>query len=307
MRTMTVIVNPVAGRGRGERFLPVLSAGLKEAGVSHAIVVTTRPGEATEISRLAETETVVAVGGDGTANEVGNGLVGTDKVLGIIPTGSGNDLVKALGIPASPANALGVLLSGSVCTMDVGQVRVGSNSGSTNPTPRYFLNGIGIGFDAAVADRKAGIRYLSGFPLYLLAVLKTLGAYHAPEFSFHSDAVEFSGKKLLIAIGNGPCAAGRFYLTPRAKVDDGLFDYCAIRDLTVPQILQLMPKVLKGAHEGLPEVTMGRARHLIVKAATPFSVHADGEMVGVNVHSVEVELQEKSLQVVRPNHREYPA
>lgn len=259
------------------------------------------PGHATELARSATTRIVAAVGGDGTVNEVANGLIGTEKTLGIIPAGSGNDFVKSLGIQADYASAVEKLLVGKAKRIDCASVRCerrGPNGTLGNPTERFFVNGVGIGFDAAVAERTTRMHWLSGTMLYLAAVFQTLGKYQSPDFHIKLDTVSFASRNLLIAIGNGSCAGGGFYLTPDARLDDGSLDVCLIEEMSVPGILMLMPKVMKGRHARVRGVQMRRAESIVVQAPQPFFVHADGEMVGREINNVEIQIHKLALNVI---------
>jgi YegS/Rv2252/BmrU family lipid kinase len=238
---------------------------------------------------------VVAVGGDGTANEVANGVISSKKTLGIIPTGSGNDFIKSIGIPRNTSGALECLFRDNRRLIDCGAVQC-PNSGTESY--RIFVNGVGIGFDAAVAERTTHIRRLSGTALYLAAVFQTLGRYKSPLFKIRLDSIAKESRNLLIAIGNGRCAGGGFYLTPDASVTDGLLDVCAIDEMSVLQILRLMPNVMKGKHMNMQGVRFSRAKEIDVSAAAKFYVHADGEIVGDQVNEVHVEIKTEALRVV---------
>lgn len=302
MNSYTFIINPKAGRRKRAAIIAErLKKELAERKAFGEIHFTARPGHATDLARKAATSVIVAVGGDGTVNEVANGLIGTSKILGIIPSGSGNDLVKSLGIAADYKSAVETLLTGKTKQIDCASVNceaTQSNRIVGNFTERYFVNGVGIGFDAAVAERTTHIHWLSGTPLYLAAVFQMLGKYKSPDFTIKLDATSFSSHNLLIAIGNGICAGGGFYLTPNAHVDDGKLDVCLIDEMSVPRILKLMPQVMKGKHENFKGVQMKRAERIAVAAEQPFFVHADGEMVGRGVNAVEIQIRKQALNVI---------
>ena len=298
----TFIMNPMAGKGAARKVLAELERLLPGLGLGYEAVYTLRPGHATEIARTCSSPHVIAVGGDGTINEAVNGIMGSGKVLGIIPTGSGNDLIKSLGIPRKLQAALDVLRSGNVRRIDAGRVACGNlSTGSMQYAPgRYFINGVGIGFDASVARRVSEIGYLRGTLLYLVAVLQTLGHYKAPFLRVSVDGSTTVGKKLLIAIGNGKCAGGGFYLTPDAVVDDGALDVCAIQDLPVLKILRLIPSVMSGKRVEDPGVSYSRTTSITVESAERLTVHADGEVIGRDVFGVKVEVVAGSMLIIAP-------
>jgi diacylglycerol kinase (ATP) len=252
-------------------------------------------GEAMRLARESGSGTIVAVGGDGTINEVLNGIGDSGKFLGVIPAGSGNDFIKSVGIPPHPLRALEILLSGEQITIDTGRTYIGLDKSEST---RLFCNGVGIGFDAEVASRTAEVKRFQGLGVYILAVLKTLGAYDAPDFSLQVDETTLTGRRLLIAIGNGPCAGGGFYLTPRATVTDGLLDVCAIEAMGTASILGLMPRVMRGKHLALKEVSYQQGRTIDVRGDRPFSVHADGEMIGRGITRIRIDVVAGAIGVI---------
>lgn len=298
MKKATVILNPRAGKGRGARIVPRLKEGLIHHGFEIEFVSTERPGQASELARSARSELVVAVGGDGTINEVVNGIVGLDKVLGIIPCGSGNDLIKTLGISAVMEHAIEQLATRSPKSIDLGTVACSNGRHPEISAKRLFVNGVGIGFDAAVAEKTLTFKHLSGTVLYLASVFLTLGEYRAPTFKTRMEGLELEGKCLLIAVGNGRCAGGGFYLTPGAQIDDGKLDVCIVGDLSIMGILKLMPRVMQGAHSNRKEVTMARTRSLSIEADRGFFVHADGEIICKGSTALEIGIRPNSIQVI---------
>jgi len=302
MSDFTFILNPEAGKGSAARVWRRLKPLIASSGIRYDFYQTESEGDALRLAEIAKGGCVVAVGGDGTVNEVANGLLGSGKVLGIIPAGSGNDLIKSVGIPVDTERAFDFLLSGERLVIDVGTVRC---SGSDNVLPdddgtksRFFVNGVGAGFDAAVAVRTRQIRFLSGTALYLLAVLQTLGKYDSPSYDIEFDGERRRSRNLLMAIGNGVCAGGGFFLTPGARVDDGLLDLCVIERASIPRILQLMPSAMRGKHGSAKEVNFYRAKEISISSETPFYVHADGEIVGRRVRNVQLGILPSSLTII---------
>jgi diacylglycerol kinase (ATP) len=302
VKEYTFIVNPEAGRGHGRKLLEPLRNELNSRRVDHEILVTTRAGEALNFARNGSGPVVVAVGGDGTLNEVINGLSAKHRAIGIVPAGSGNDFVKSLKHPGGLSDALDVIFSGKVRMVDAGIVTCTSadpDDRTVETRQRTFINGVGVGFDAAVAAKMQTLKHLSGTIVYVAAVFQTLGKYKAPVFQTTVDGLERSGPNLLIAIGNGRCAGGGFYLTPDAIIDDGQLDLCIVADVSVPKILRLMPLVMLGRHRHVKEVTFLRAeREISISAEQKFYVHADGEVVGQGVNQVEIGIRPKSLPVL---------
>jgi YegS/Rv2252/BmrU family lipid kinase len=202
------IVNPASGRRRGSEVLARLPRLLADRGLGGEIVATTRPGEATQLARRAADDgvRVVAVGGDGTAHEVVNGIAGTRAVLGLVPIGSGNDLARALEIPSAVERALDVIARGRTARIDLGRF-----------DHRWFANSVGLGFEAQVTIESRSITRLRGFAIYLGALAKALRRLRCPDLRVITDQGELSGRALLVCIGNGFRVGGGFRLTPDAR------------------------------------------------------------------------------------------
>jgi len=268
-----VIVNPKAGRGRAARAVPVISRVLEQEKAYFDIHVTSGPGDATDAARKAVDDgydVIAAAGGDGTTNEVANGIVGCDVTLGVIPCGTGNDMAISLGLPRDLERACKVVLCGNARRRDLGRV-----------LGRYFVNAVGIGFDATVArvasDR---MRWLPvrGMPLYVLALLKTLAEYRACDMVVTVDEKVIPVRPLLVAVGIGKTYAGGMKIVPNALPDDGLYDVCIVDAMGSMETLYNLPRVFTGAHVKMPKVTMLRGRYVSIKPSAPVLLHMDGEV-----------------------------
>lgn len=195
------IVNPVAGRRRGEKIIPDLPGMLSRRNVSFSIEVTRYHKEATLIAKRAskDFDVIVAVGGDGTVNEVANGIINSGKALGVVPIGSGNDFVKMFEIQLDLENAIDTLISSRSQLIDIGEICTYERTEpSCSPQEvRYFVNGVGIGFDAAVAHESTKMKHLRGLPLYLTAVFRTLVKFKTPYMQMHFNNLSLNGKHFL--------------------------------------------------------------------------------------------------------------
>lgn len=291
---LKLIVNPAAGRGDVGKRMPVMRDLLAGQGMDFAEEWTKAPGEAVMLARKAADEgypIVVAVGGDGTVQEVANGLLTAAKnstVMGILPIGSGSDFAYSLGIYPDMAQACRILLEGKTKAVDVGHLA----------GDRYFTNGVGIGFDAQVAIESRKIKRLRGFAIYLLAVFRTLRDYKLPKVTLDLDGRKWEQTITLATVANGRRHGGGFLITPGAKVNDGLFEICIGRGLNRLGILQLLPQVIKGTHIDKEPVTMARARRVVIESRDPLPVHADGEIVATSAHRLEMEILPGRLQVI---------
>jgi diacylglycerol kinase (ATP) len=297
VRSYFVIHNPTAGRGAAPGVWKKIEPVLRSAGVRYAYAATEAPQHAEALAEQAALDgwnAVVAVGGDGTVQQVAAGLMraaaGEVTVpLGIVGVGSGNDFIKLLDLPPQhPAAATRRLLEAHPRAVDIG--RIGG---------RFFTNGVGIGFDAQVAMQASQIRWLRGMPLYGWALLKVLRSLRTPHIRLTLDGRTVLDRPLtLVTVGNGACHGGGFWICPDARPDDGLFDVCVAEALSIPRLLQLIPHVMRGTHVRLPEVQVHRARHVHITSPDPLPMHADGEVFGDNVHEVEMELLPGRLTVL---------
>lgn len=291
-----VVFNPQAGRGRGQQRAAEVQQALQAAGIHYESVVSEDRGHAIELARraaLAGWELIVAAGGDGTINEVVNGLMlaeaeGARSRLGVMPIGSGNDLAGALGIPLDLRQAAARLAQGQTRRIDLGRIN-----------GRWFDNNAGLGFEARINVEAHRITRLRGQPQYLLAVFRAMASYAMPVVDIYMDDGERLGKQILmLSVGNSRRNGGGFLVNPYAVLDDGLLDLCIVDAIPRLEILRLLPKAMKGTHDGEPAVELTRSTRLVVESADPLPVHADGEMLWEDAHRVEVVVEPARLDVV---------
>ncbi|HAP37135.1 MAG TPA: hypothetical protein DCQ28_14845 [Bacteroidetes bacterium] len=295
---ITFILNPIAGRGKAEHVRASLEHHLQQSDLDYSFRITTTPGEATTIARRASATSsiVVAIGGDGTVNEVASGLVGTNAALAVLSEGSGNDFARIVNAPKSPSQLLTLLHNSRIVQYDSGNVRLTHSDGSV--TERKFFNSIGIGFDAAVAKKVSSIRWMRGIPLYLTALLQTLAGYKPHVLSVRTNNDEWKKKYFLLCIGNGRWEGGGFMLTPNALPDDGMFEVCGVTGDNILKVLPVLPSVMTGKHIGKKNIEIFNSTALVVESEQPFPIHGDGEIFGLDVKKVEISITPKSLNVV---------
>jgi len=217
---------------------------------------------------------VVAVGGDGTVHEVAAACAGTGRTMGVLPAGSGNDYVKALGVGTGLRRALDVLVGGKVRIVDTGEV---------NGIP--FNNGLGIGFDAEVA---AGVveapAYLGGTGRYLWSVGRLLRDFRCHEARLVIDGEVIEAKTILVAVAIGTTYGSMFRLTPEAVLDDGLFDVIWSEEVNRAEVLRLIPAALRGTLARRRKIHTARAREVEVELSEGVPAHVDGEMLAQTRH-----------------------
>ena len=260
-------------------------------------MVTGRPGDAALWAAGAggAHDRVIAVGGDGTVQEVVNGLLsdGPGAELGIVPVGSGNDLARSLHLPPDPAAAWTSAMGGGTAGVDAALARGGDGRS------RWFASAGGVGFDAEVAAamvaRRASQRGRAG---YLVSGLVELWRFENRQVSIGIDGAEpIERRILLLAVANGPYYGGGMHVAPGAQVDDGLLDLCVVGDLGRAQALRQVPNLYRGTHVRHPSIEMLQARVVDIDGAAGTRVHLDGEPFGTL--PVRVEMREAALTVAR--------
>jgi YegS/Rv2252/BmrU family lipid kinase len=300
-----IIVNPTSGRGAGEPAIPVVEGLLRGLGLSFDLVRTERPWHAAELAQQAALEgyeVVVAVGGDGTANEVLNGLMlaqkagtGNRTAMGVVSVGRGNDFAYGVGVPKDMAAACQLLAQGRRHPIDVGRV-----VGGLYPQGRYFGNGVGIGFDAVVGFEAVKMTRLHGFPSYIVAALKTIFLYYrAPLVRIQYDGHDVTQLSLMISIMNGRRMGGGFMMAPQGLTDDGLFDLCIARQVSRARIFALIPRFMQGTQATHPAITTARATKVVATAVEGvLPAHADGETLCTEGRELALELLPRQLDFI---------
>ena len=297
-----LIVNPNAnlGKARHTAFnLRPLIAAIGNVTWSE----TEKPGDATELARQAVQDgydLVIAAGGDGTVHEVVNGLMQFPAehrpVLGVLPLGSGNDFSHAIGIDAHPEIALKQMFASQPFRIDVGRMVDGAG------TVDYWVNALGVGFDTTVTIRSHRLKVVKGFMIYLVAVLQTIILNHdAPRMKVTTDLESWEHESLMLVLCNGGREGGAFNVSPRARPDDGVFQYAGIQKVSRLMMLRLLPEVMKGTHERFPQVHSGQFRELTLQADRPLYIHTDGEVFsgfGSDVRQFSVTLLPGELEVL---------
>ena len=292
-----VIVNPAAGGGRALRSLAWLRERLA-ARPEARLEITRRPGDAETLAADAARhghDRVISVGGDGTVQEVVNGLLEAraDAVMGIVPLGSGNDLARSLGLPTEPASAWRIAIGHASRRIDVAHARNGSGA------ERWFASAGGIGFDAQVAAAMAARRgWQAGRAGYLFTTLAELRRFANRRVRLTIDGATESTDVLFVAIANGAFYGGGMRIAPGASVDDGLLDVCVVGDISRLTVLRQLPNLYRGTHVNHPAVSMRSGTTIEAEGDADTFVHLDGEPFGaVPLH---VTISHRALAVASP-------
>jgi diacylglycerol kinase (ATP) len=295
-----IVLNPNAGRGRAIKLEKPLVNYLDHHNILFHLEKTIGPLHATILSRQMskEFEIIVAVGGDGTVNEVAAGISGSMSSLAFFPIGSGNDFNRIVRVPRNLEQGLNAIIGGKKKKIDLGKVKIISSTGLTQI--RNFVNTLGIGIDAEIANQVKRIKYLRGLPLYILAAFKALSTYSINEYSYSSK--EFFGheKAFLICAGNGAYEGGGFKMLPGADPSDGKLNICLIKKMPIWKSVTVIPKIIKGTHERHKMINIWNSKSLQVTSKYPFILHGDGEIFEENAIDAAIEIIPDAISVIFP-------
>jgi diacylglycerol kinase (ATP) len=275
--TIGVILNPASAAGKTIKLLPVVVASLEHSGRRFDIHVTSRAGEAPGVvGEMAARgcAIVVAIGGDGTINEVASGIVrsGARVVLGLVPSGHGSDLVRTLSIPSDPDRAMERVYAGQIKTIDVGQATFDSGE------VRYFLNVAGLGFDSIVAETMVGTKLPGSTLPYIVGLVKAMRLYKNTPVRVEGEHGNYVGPALSVIVANARYFGGGMQIAPMADMQDGLLDAAVLGDISKADLIRQVPRVYRGKHIDHPKFHHVPAKSLRVTAERPLRVQLDGEL-----------------------------
>jgi len=285
-----LVVNPASGNGATGKRFPVMADIIKQEGLSFVHRFTESPGHATEITRhfLQEGhDLIIAVGGDGTTNEVLNGFfdrsgaaIRPGAAISFISGGTGRDLIRTVGIPVDTASAVRHIINSEVHPIDLGRVSYLTKDGLQQS--RYYINVAGLGLDGATVDRvNRTSKALGGFISFLWATIATLALYKNQKMQIIVDEQEICNEPVTVVVfGNGQYFGGGMHIAPNASVDDGLLDIIILRDLSKLNLLLSLPRVYKGSHLTHGRITSLRGKKVRVFADQTALLDLDGEQPG---------------------------
>jgi len=305
-----VIINPASSAGRtGRRQREILAAIESRFGRRFSLFVTKRPTDATSSAREASLrgiELVIAVGGDGTIQEVVNGLMDASRAsdrrpqLGIINAGTGHGFAQSLGLPAGLEAQCAGIASGSIRRVDIGRVAFSESTG--RPVERYFVNECQAGIGGVVVEKvQSGHKKLGGFLGFGLATLATALSYPNRFIRFSlDDGPERSGTFIGIVAANGHAMAGGMRLAPRATVEDGELDILLMHGQTLVERLRNFPKIYSGTHLESPKFGYLRGRSISLTSEDQVPFEADGEPFGHLPCRIEVVPAALEIRAIKP-------
>lgn len=299
-----IIVNPVAGHGGIKQLLPQIELELQSQKIDYDLSLTEHPWHAAELAQQAVVlgyEAVVAAGGDGTFNEVLNGLMlarqaGLGRAaLGLLPIGHANNFAFSMRLPTRIREACRALAGGRRRMIDIGEV-----VGGLYPQGRYFGNGVGIGFEAVLRFVTAHGGRRRQPDASLAALVKTLYLYdQAPLLQIELEDETLTQEALMISVMNGRRLGRGFLMAPKAQADDGLFDLCIMRPVSRLKMLRLLARFRRGVPKRDAAVAIRRARRVVITALdAPFPAHADGETLCTEGDRLALELHPQQLELI---------
>lgn len=299
-----IIANPIAGRGASYRHIAEVRTLMSDYGLDFDIVCTERPWHAAQLAEDAVAsgcQVVVALGGDGTVNEIVNGLMHARQAgigsatLGILCAGGGNDFAYGVGIPQDIPAGCRALAELQRQTVDIGRF-----AGGLYPEGRYVVNGVGIGFDATVAIETLKIKRIRGFLAYAIAAVKTIFLYYrAPNVRVDWDGQTRTQRLLMISAMNGKRMGGGFLMAPNGQANDGLFDLLLAHEVSRARMFPLILHFMRGTQATQEPIWMGHARHIVITALDGvLPAHADGEILCTDATRIELELLPQEIEIV---------
>jgi YegS/Rv2252/BmrU family lipid kinase len=283
------LVNPASANGSTAKRWPKLYARAKELGLDGEALLSERPGHLTELARKAATEgkLIVVVGGDGTLNEVVNGIAGTGAEVAVLPNGTGQDFGRTHDIPTRFDDGVLVALNGVAREVDLGRASFVAPDGAE--ATRVFANVGSAGMSGAVAARaNAGSKALGGRTTFYYALVREFLAWTNTEVTVSFDGGHRRGPMHDVIVANGRWHAGGMKLAPDAHPADGQFDVVLIGDVGKLDFVTTSPKLYKGGHVSHHKVEVVRSSRLDVDAAAPIPLELDGEVAGTTPARFEI-------------------
>lgn len=287
-RQCCIVVNPIACRGKALKVLARILPTLKRLPILYRVVVTESIAHAQTTARAAAQmgECVAVLGGDGSLRAVAS-VMPADGVLAIIPAGRGNDMARALGIPLHPERACRLLADGQVKVIDAASVN-----------GHLFLSICSLGFDSVANRYVAGMRWLNGRLVYLIAGLRALMHWQPVHFNITIDGEHFAHEGYTVAVANASTYGGGMVLAPSASLTDGLLDVVLIGAVSKLRLLRNIPRVFNGTHVHAPGYKVLRGRHIEITAEPSYALYADGDYICAPPATIEI--ANKRLQVLVP-------
>jgi diacylglycerol kinase (ATP) len=296
---LLVLVNPAAGGGRVRAYLPRIRKLLESLEISVHFAITNSSGELELAARHAISQNqrlLLAMGGDGTFQALANGVFGADVIVGVLPTGGGNDFAAALGIPSDPLRAVEAVLRGRPRQVDLVRVRTADGG------ERLYVGGGGVGLDAEAARYASGrYHHLPGRFRYIAAALRALSEHQPLNVRLEFPEVGLpsaEASSLLTGVLNTPTYGAGLRLAPEALIDDGLLQVVLIEDLSTLGVLKLLPRLMSTGDLRTSRVKRWSAKRVKLTTDRPCLFHGDGEILGTT--PADIEVVPRAVRVLAP-------
>lgn len=286
-RKALFIINPVSGGKRKDKVPELIQKNLDISLFDPTIVFTDNALHANELAKdaVGKYDYVVAVGGDGTVNEIASSIIGTETTLGIIPFGSGNGLARFLGIPMNTAEAIKTLNKERVEVIDSAKIN-----------GQYFFNMAGMGFDAHISEVFSHDK-TRGFGAYIRSAFREIANYRSETYHLEIDGVPYVHEAFMLSFANSSQYGNNAHVSPNASVQDGLIDVCIIKPFPLYRFPEMGLRMFTKTAEGSKYVKIIRAKHVIVKRSKNGPVHLDGEPQTLDAEA-EINVVPRSLKII---------
>ncbi len=296
------LINPAAGNWRGVRVIDKIKNYLAKKRINHHIEISNSPKHISQLVRSLSRDFshLISVGGDGTLNELINGIeTNSINTIGVLPIGTGNDFARNLNLTKDINSNLDVIFnSKKYFNFDIGQSTI-YDINSKSKIFHRFVNSLGIGIDALIAKINQRTKYLSGYFSYLYALSLALIKRKDIHVNILLDNQNnITGEKLLASIGNGCSTGGGFFLTPDAKIYDNKLDICIIDSVSIIKILKHLPKALLNKINTIKEVNIYKFKNALIKLTEPTLVHMDGEIISESAKEMEISILKNELKII---------
>lgn len=295
-----VIINPNAGKTSKKNHISKIEKLLNKYSFRFELFITENYQHALYLSKdlvISGYRKIIAVGGDGTINEVVNGIMNSklnnEVVLGLIPSGSGNDFVRTVKISRNYEKAIKTIKENFRRLIDVGMLN-----------KQYFINTLGIGFDAKIAKSANKIKFVGGILKYLLALFENLKNLETYNLAIKTDDDLFRNETILISIGNGKFSGGGFPLTPNASPFDSKADVCLVSKISKFELIKSLLMVLRSKHENHPAVKIFQSKEIEVKSDRNVDIYLDGEIPQLtNYRRFSIKILPKRINLIVPKEK----
>jgi diacylglycerol kinase (ATP) len=286
------IVNPAAGKNRSVQFIDWLNREAGKRWLNFEISITRKNESVIGLARSKARifDIVVACGGDGTINQVVNGIEGTGCVLAVLPIGTGNDFVKSLALPELPEECLNLIYDQRSASADL--IRC---DGDVN----YWCNNtLGVGLDGLANFYSKSYKKLNGPVIYILGAIRAALKFRGIKFRLEIDGMDHSDHYLMITACNGKWEGGQFFLAPEASLFDGLFDVVTIKKISLFNVFRYLISFKKGPAKWMTALESRKAKSVTFNSSKPVAVHADGEHLGTDISRLNIRIVKGAIEVI---------